>query len=123
MSAAAVPPATLARGAVAGFAGTVATTAFQKLVEMPLTRRPASFVPAKMAARLLPVEPNSHTGWLGLNYAAHFGVGGAWGIPLSLAQRRGPRGQRRIAAVYALLWNTDWIGLVALGIDGPGESR
>lgn len=106
-------------GLVAGAAGTVVMTAFQKLVEMPLTRREDSFVPARMTARLVRREPSSRSGWLALNYASHFTVGAVWGLALSVARSRGLDGQKRVAAVYSVVWNSDWIGLVALGVDGP----
>ncbi len=94
-------------------------TAFHKLVEMPLTRRAPSFVPAKMGAAVLRVRPKDKRGWVRLNYAAHFTVGLAWGLALSAASRAGLDGQRRVASVYALVWSSDWLGLVALGVDGP----
>jgi hypothetical protein len=43
--------AVLGRGIVSGVAGTVVMTAFQKLVEMPLTQRGESFAPATSPRR------------------------------------------------------------------------
>jgi hypothetical protein len=39
----------LGRGALAGLAGTVVMTAFQKLIEMPLSQRQDSYAPADFA--------------------------------------------------------------------------
>ena len=47
-------PSFLGRGALAGLGGTVVMTAFQKLVEMPLTGRGDSYAPAAFAEKLLP---------------------------------------------------------------------
>ncbi len=41
------PPETIARGIAAGIAGNAVMTAFQKLVEMPLTGRGDSYAPYK----------------------------------------------------------------------------
>ncbi len=49
--------AAIAIGAAAGLAGTVVMTAFQKLVEMPLTGRSESYEPANMVQRLTGVRP------------------------------------------------------------------
>ncbi len=72
-----------------------------------------------MGASLLRLRPKDHRGSVRLDYASHFGVGLAWGLALSAAARAGLRGQTRVAAVYGLVWNSDWVGLVALGIDKP----
>ncbi|MBA2729232.1 MAG: hypothetical protein H0U48_00540, partial [Euzebyaceae bacterium] len=66
---------TLRRGAVAGVAGTVVMTAFQKLIEMPLTRREDSDAPASFAEKMLPLHPDSPQGRKRLNYGTHFALG------------------------------------------------
>jgi hypothetical protein len=45
------------RGVVAGMAGTAVMTAFQELIEMPMTGREKSYAPANFAAKILPIEP------------------------------------------------------------------
>ena len=37
----------------------------------------------------------------------------------ALAARRGLRGQRGTLALFALLWNLDWVAVAALGLDPP----
>ncbi len=59
--------AALGRGVVAGVAGTAVMTAFQKLVEMPLTGRPDSYAPASFAEKVLPVRPTTSEGRNRLN--------------------------------------------------------
>ncbi|MDQ3527861.1 MAG: hypothetical protein M3424_08300, partial [Actinomycetota bacterium] len=49
-------PANIGRGVLAGVAGTVVMTAFQKFVEMPITGRSNSYAPANFAERVLPVH-------------------------------------------------------------------
>lgn len=44
-------------GVLAGLAGTAVMTAFQKLVEMPLTGRDDSYAPADFVERVLPFTP------------------------------------------------------------------
>lgn len=47
----------LRAGVLAGLAGTAVMTAFQKLVEMPLTGRDDSYAPADFVERVLPFTP------------------------------------------------------------------
>ena len=109
----------LARGVVAGAAGTVVMTAFQRLVEMPVTGRPDSFAPAAFAERVLPVHPRTRAGRSRLNTATHFGVGGLWGAAHGFAARRGLRGQRAVHAVFAVVYTGDVLLNTALGVYRP----
>ncbi|MBA2625315.1 MAG: hypothetical protein H0U89_06900 [Acidimicrobiia bacterium] len=111
--------ATLRRGAVAGVAGTAVMTAFQLLVEMPVTGRGESLAPANLASKLLPIQPDGPSGRRRLNYAAHFAVGIGWGVARGVAGRRGLRGQRAVAVVFGLLWTGDVLAMAALGLDDP----
>ena len=43
-------------GVARGVAGTVVLTAFQKFVEMPLTKRGESFAPASVAEKVTPTD-------------------------------------------------------------------
>ena len=108
----------LGRGVAAGLAGAAGMTAFQ-LLEMRVIGREESDQPARLVARLLPVRPRSARGWRALNYAAHTGVGVSWGVARALAARHGLRGQRGTLALFALLWNLDWVAVAALGLDPP----
>ncbi len=53
--------ASIARGVIAGIGGTGVMTAFQKLIEMPMTGRGESFAPANFAAKVLLIEPKTTT--------------------------------------------------------------
>ncbi len=111
---------TLGRGMIAGMAGTAAMTTWQKLVEMPITGRKDSYEPANLMLRVLPIGPKRGEAKRRLNYAAHFGVGLAWGAAhAAIARRTGLRGQRAVAAVFAALWPGDVSTTVALGLNPP----
>jgi hypothetical protein len=107
------------RGVLAGVAGTAVMTAVQKFVEMPLTGRSDSYVPAQLAERVLPVRPATHRGRTALNYAAHFSLGGMWGTAYGVAARRGLRGQRAVHAVFAVVYPADVALSTALGVYAP----
>ena len=111
--------ATLGRGALAGIAGTAVMTAFQKLVEMPLTGRADSYVPAQLAERVLGVRPSTARGRTALNYAAHFSLGTLWGTAYGVAARRGLRGQKAVNAVFAAVYPADVAMSTALGVYAP----
>jgi len=113
--------ATLGRGVAAGLAGTAVMTAFQKLVEMPLTGRPDSYAPANFVQKVLPIDPKTDRGRSALNYAAHFGIGAAWGATHALAERAGMRGQRAVGAVFTGIYLGDGALNVALGLYKPAE--
>ena len=111
---------TLGRGALAGAAGTVAMTAFQRLVEMPLTGRAKSEAPLNLVEKLLPVAPKDKRRRRRLNYAAHLGVGLTWGIGHGpIATRAGMRGQRAVMAAFGALYGGDVIANTALGLTKP----
>jgi hypothetical protein len=59
----------ITRGVLSGVAGTVVMRAFQKFVEMPLTRRGESYAPANFAEKITPLDVQSHEGRRRLNYA------------------------------------------------------
>lgn len=62
-------------GVLAGIAGTVVMTAFQKLVEMPVTGREDSYAPASFAERILSVRAETPEERTRLNYITHFSLG------------------------------------------------
>ncbi len=112
-------PRMLARGAAAGIAGTAVITAFQKLVEMPITGRGDSYAPANFAQRVLPIKPKSKHGRKRLNYVAHFGLGILWGSAYGVAAHRGLRGQKAVAAVFGAVYPGDVLLNTALRLYKP----
>lgn len=109
----------LGTGVVAGFAGAAVMTAFQRLVEMPVTGRGESEAPLTLVTKLLPIDPKGARRRRQVNYVAHFAVGSGWGAARALADRAGLRGQRAVAAVFAAMWTADVLGVAALGLDDP----
>ncbi|MDQ3768899.1 MAG: hypothetical protein M3370_05385 [Actinomycetota bacterium] len=101
--------------------GTLAMTAFQKLVEMPITGRDDSYAPADFAQKVLPVDPKDQAQRKRLNYLAHFGIGTGWGVGYALASRSGLSGQRAVATVFAAVYTGDVLLNTALGLYKPWE--
>lgn len=115
-------PLTIGRGAIAGLAGAAVMTAFQRLVEMPLTGREESYAPADLVMKLLPVAPKRKQSRRRLNYVAHFAVGTAWGVGHGLiATRAGLRGQAAVAAAFGAIYSGDVLANTALGLDKPWQ--
>ena len=113
--------AVLGRGVLAGLAGTVVMTAFQKLVEMPLTQRQDSYAPAEFAQKVLPVHPSTPGGRRRLNYTTHFALGGMWGTAYGAAAAKGLRGQKAVNTVFAAVYTGDVLLNTALGLYQPSQ--
>ncbi len=94
-------------------------SAFQKFVEMPITKRPPSFAPADFAERILPVHPTTARGRSRLNWATHFALGKLWGAAYGVAAHSGFRGVRGITVVFATVYTTDVALNTALGLYNP----
>ncbi len=111
----------LGRGALAGLAGTVGMTAFQKLVEMPVTGRQDSYAPADFSEKLLPVHPKTPAARRRLNYATHFSLGLMWGTAYGIAAANGLRGQKAVNAVFGVVYTGDVLLNTALRLYHPTE--
>ncbi len=109
----------IVRGVVAGVAGTVVMTTFQKLVEMPLTRRGVSYAPADFAEKVTPVRTSSPQGRRRLNWITHFALGTMWGAAYGIAAARGLRGQKAVNAVFGVVYASDVALNTALGLYRP----
>ncbi len=113
--------ADVGRGALAGVAGSVVMTAFQKLVEMPISEREDSYGPAELAEKLLPVRPQSATGRWWLNYATHTALGAMWGAAYGVVAHKGLRGAPGAAVTFAAIYSQDLVMIPALGLGKPWE--
>lgn len=111
--------AALGRGVVAGIAGTAVMTAFQKIVEMPLTGRSDSYAPADFAETVLPIDRSVGQGRRRLNYATHFALGTLWGSAYGVAAHAGLRGTHAVGAVFASVYSGDVLLNTALGLYQP----
>jgi hypothetical protein len=107
------------RGVLAGFGGAAVMTAFQKLVEMPITGREDSYAPQKFAEKVLPIHPATDAGRKRLNYATHFALGATWGAAYGVAAYKGLRGPRAILTTFATIYLQDNVMVTALGLDKP----
>jgi len=110
---------TIGRGVLAGLGGSVVMTAFQKLIEMPLTGREDSYGPATLAQKLLPVHPKDDRARTRLNYAAHFALGAMWGAAYGVAAHAGLRGPRAVTATFGAIYASDLVTITALGLAKP----
>ncbi len=110
---------TIARGVVSGLAGTVVMTAFQKYVEMPLTKREESFAPADFAEKVTPLDTDTPQGRRRLNDVTHFSLGIMWGAAYGVAARKGLRGQKAVNAVFGAVYVGDVALNTALGLYRP----
>ncbi len=111
----------LALGALSGLAGTAAMTAFQKLVEMPVTGREDSYAPADFAEKVLGIQPVTASGRWRLNYLTHFALGTLWGAAYGVAASKGLRGPRAVSAVFAVVYTGDVLLNAALGLYHPSQ--
>ena len=109
----------LSRGVASGVLGTGVMTAFQELIEIPLTGRGESYAPADFAEEVLPVAPKTPEGRRRLNWTTHFALGAMWGTAYGLAAKRGLRGQRAVNTVFAVVYTGDVLLNTALGLYHP----
>lgn len=111
--------ATVGRGVLSGVGGTLVMTAFQELIEMPLTGRSESYAPANFAEKTLKVHPASQRGRKQLNWMTHFALGGIWGAAYGVAAHAGLRGPQAVALVFASVYTGDVVLNTALGLYAP----
>jgi hypothetical protein len=107
------------RGALAGVAGSVVMTVFQKFVEMPISEREDSYGPAGLAQKLLPIAPSTAVGRKRLNYVTHTALGAMWGAAYGAVAHKGLRGLRGAAATFGGIYTQDLVMITALGLDKP----
>jgi hypothetical protein len=111
--------AMIGRGILAGVAGTVVMTAFQKFIEMPITGRGDSYAPANTAEKTFGVHPETQQGRKRLNWVTHFALGTLWGAAYGVAAHAGMRGPKAIAATFATVYTGDFLSNTARGLYEP----
>ncbi len=112
-------PVALRRGVASGLAGTAVTTAFQELVEMPITGRGDSYAPADLAAKVLRISPRSERGRTRLNWAVHVALGGMWGAAHGVAAASGLSGTRAVLSAFTTVYTADVVLNTALACTPP----
>jgi hypothetical protein len=112
---------TVGRGVVSGVLGTVVMTAFQELIEKPITQRGDSYAPANFAEKVTPAHPTTPAGRRRLNWATHFSLGMMWGAAYGVAAYKGLRGQKAVNAVFGVVYPGDVLLNTALGLYHPTQ--
>lgn len=118
------PPSTASmtgRGVLAGLAGTLVMTAFQKLIEMPLTRRHDSYAPADFAEKITPLHITTPESRRRLNYTTHLALGAMWGTAYGVTAMTGLRGQKAANTVFGVVFTSDVLLNTALGLYQPTQ--
>lgn len=110
--------AALGKGLVAGLAGTAAMT-ISSTAEMKLRKRPASSTPAKVAGKVLGVQPVGEAEKARFSNLAHWGYGVTWGLARGLLDAAGLKGKSGTLAHLTLVWGTELIMLPALKVSPP----
>lgn len=108
----------LGYGAVAGFAGTVVMTLAQ-MIEMKLTQREPSDVPAEAVEKTLGIELREGAQKARVANATHFVYGTAWGEARGLLSLIGLRGAPATLLHLGLVWGTALRMLPALELAPP----
>jgi hypothetical protein len=107
-------------GMLAGVAGSVIMTAFQKFIEMPISGREDSYQPAQLAQKLFPIDPpKDDKARTRLNYAMHFMLGAMWGGAYGVAAYNGLRGSRAVSRVFPTIYSNDVAVGTVLGLGKP----
>lgn len=113
---------TVGLGMLAGIAGSVIMTAFQKLIEMPISGRKDSYQPARLAQKLFPIDhPKDDKARKHLNYTMHFMLGAMWGGAYGVAAYNGLRGSRAVSRVFPAIYTNDVVVATLLGLGKPWE--
>lgn len=113
---------TVGLGMLAGIAGSVIMTAFQKLIEMPISGRKDSYQPARLAQKLFPIDPpEDDKARKHLNYTMHFMLGAMWGGAYGVAAYNGLRGSRAVSRVFPAIYTNDVVVATLLGLGKPWE--
>jgi hypothetical protein len=111
---------TIGLGMFAGVAGSLVMTAFQKFIEMPISGRKDSYQPARLAQKLLPIDPpENDRSRKRLNYATHYALGAMWGGAYGLAAYTGRRGSRAVSWVFPIIYANDVMVGTSLGLGKP----
>ena len=110
--------AEVARGLIAGAAGTVAMTVSSSL-EAKLRDRGSSSAPADAAGKVLGVQPRDEGGQARFSNIVHWGYGTSWGAARGLLEVAGIDGPAALAAHFAAVWGSAQVMLPSLDVAPP----
>jgi hypothetical protein len=108
----------IARGLIAGAAGTAAMT-ISSTLEAKLRGRGESSAPADAAGEVLGVEPTDEQGKRRFATLVHWGYGTSWGAARGLIDETGLDGPAATATHGALVWGSAAAMLPSLGVAPP----
>ncbi|SDR18893.1 hypothetical protein [Thermostaphylospora chromogena] len=111
----------LREGLIAGAAGTVVMTLGEK-AEQRLTRRPDSYVPARVLQRLTGMAERPGRRPVAANWAMHYGQGALMGVLRSAMAHAGLRGPWASAKFMVVRLTADQIQENATGAGAPPQS-
>lgn len=109
---------TLGKSIIAGLAGTAAMTLAQ-MIEMKLTERAPSTVPADAVEKVLDIKPVNEGKKEKMANEVHWTYGTAWGIPRGIIGLLGLSGASASLAHFAAVWTTAIIIEPALQLSPP----
>ena len=108
----------VARGVLAGLAGTAAMTLSQA-IEQRLSGRTGSTTPADGVAAATGITPKDETARNRLNVVAHWGYGTGWGVARSLLDLAGERGPLATGIHLVALLGSEQVLTPAFGLGSP----
>jgi len=106
------------KGLAAGLAGTLAIPVSQA-IEMKITGRKASTVPAEAAGKALGVQATDDAAKQRFSMIVHFGYGTLWGVPRGLLGAAGMSGVPATLLHFLEIWGTALAMLPSMGLSPP----
>ncbi len=106
------------KGLVAGLAGTLAITVSQT-IEMKITGRKPSTVPADAAGKALGVQATGDAEKQRFATIVHFGYGTLWGVPRGLLGAAAVSGAPATLLHFLEVWGAGLVMLPSLGLSPP----
>ena len=110
--------ADIGMGMAAGFAGTLAMTAAQML-EMKITGREASPMPAKAVEKVFALQPENKGAEARLGTLVHFAYGTSWGAVRGILHTLGLSPVQAMAGHWSVVQSTEAVMLPALKLTPP----
>ena len=95
----------IGKGVLAGLAGTAAITISQ-MIEMKITGRDPSTVPAEAASKVLDVKPATEEDKSKMSQEVHWTYGTSWGIARGVISATGLKGIPASLVHFAAIWGT-----------------
>lgn len=108
----------IGKGLIAGLAGTAAITISQ-MIEMKISGRKPSTVPADAASKVLDVKPTTEEDKSKMAQEVHWSYGTSWGLARGIISATGLKGLPASLAHFAAIWGTALIMEPGLKVAPP----